>query len=60
MMIEIKRSTAPQLSKGFRLSQGVLAAEQAYLVHSGDGTWPIGESVTAISLEELIRRLSAE
>ena len=59
MMIEIKRSTAPELSKGFRSAQDVLRPKEAYLLHGGSDTWPIGKAVTAMSLAELMRKLDA-
>jgi uncharacterized protein len=57
MMIEIKRSSAPELSKGFRLAQDVLRPKQAYLVHPGSDAWPAAKSVTAISVAGLMQRL---
>ena len=57
MVIEIKRSTAPTLSKGFRLACDVLHPQEAFVVHGGTETWPMGSGVTAISLVALMRRL---
>ena len=57
MMIEIKRSTAPELSKGFRLARAALEPEEAFLVHGGDESWPLRGGVTAVSLEQLMARL---
>ena len=57
MAIEIKRSTAPTVSKGFRIGCGDLRPKAAYLVHGGTETWPMGEGMTAISLTGLARRL---
>jgi hypothetical protein len=59
MMIEIKRSTAPELSRGFHLARTVLEAEEAYLVHAGDEAWSIGGGARAISLKDLMHKLSA-
>lgn len=58
MAIEIKRSTAPELSAGFRSAREVLKPKEAYVVHGGIGHWPIAKGVTAIDLVELMRRLS--
>jgi len=58
MAIEIKRSSAPTVSKGFRIGCSDLQAKAAYVVHSGDATWPMGDGVTAISLKGLVRRLA--
>ena len=56
--IEIKRSSAPTLSRGFHLAREVLKVKESYLVHGGDGTWPEADGVTAIGLVELMRKLS--
>lgn len=58
--IEIKRSSAPVVSRGFHSACDVLDAEQRYVVHGGEGEWPMGRGVTAISLRLLTERLSAE
>lgn len=57
MAIEIKRSTAPTLSKGFRLACDVLQPQEVFVVHGGTETWPMGSGVTAIALVALMRRL---
>jgi predicted AAA+ superfamily ATPase len=59
MVIEIKRATAPTLSRGFHLARSTVAAREAYLVHGGDETWPMSGEVTAISLRELMNKLTA-
>jgi uncharacterized protein len=56
--IEIKRSTAPELSAGFRSAREVLKPKEAYVVHGGSGHWPMGKGVMAVDLVELMRRLS--
>ena len=56
--IEIKRTSAPTVSKGFRIGCGDLRPKAAYVVHGGDGTWPMGGDVTAISLTGMMRRLA--
>jgi hypothetical protein len=56
--VEIKRSTAPTLSRGFRLARQVLKPRQAYLVHGGTQMWPMAEDVEAIGLADLMRRLA--
>lgn len=59
MAIEIKRSTAPTLSRGFHLACDALQPRQRYLVHSGHDTWSESNNVTAITLAELMQRLSS-
>jgi predicted AAA+ superfamily ATPase len=57
MAIEIKRTTAPELTKGFRLGREALRPAAAYLVHGGGDEWPMGNGVMAISLRKLMQRL---
>lgn len=58
MAIEVKRSSAPTLSRGFHLAREVLKIKESFLVHGGNGTWPEADGVTAIGLVELMRKLS--
>ena len=57
LAIEIKRSTAPTVSRGFREGCADLAPRAAFVVHGGDDEWPMGGNVTAISLSALAQRL---
>lgn len=57
MAIEIKRSTAPELSKGFRSAREVLKPRESYLLHSGNDDWPVEKGVEATSLATLMQRL---
>lgn len=59
MAVEIKRSSAPELSPGFRSACAVLKPKEAYVVHGGTGRWPLAEGVTALTLVELMARLDA-
>jgi len=52
--IEITRTTAPTVAKGFHLALEVLRPRAAYLVHGGSGQWPLGSGITAISPAELM------
>jgi predicted AAA+ superfamily ATPase len=56
--IEIKRSSAPALSRGFHGARETLEVKESYLVHGGTGTWPENDGVTAIGSVELMRRLA--
>lgn len=58
MVIEIKRSTAPTLSRGFNSARQALKPREAYLVHGGTESWPMADGVTAIGLRELMQRLA--
>lgn len=57
LAIEIKRSTAPMLSRGFRLAADALHAQERFLVHPGDATWTV-DGVHVIPLDALMRRLA--
>ncbi|HEV2442885.1 MAG TPA: ATP-binding protein [Steroidobacteraceae bacterium] len=58
VVIEIKRSTAPTLSRGFNLARQALKPREAYLVHGGTDSWPMADGVTATGLRELMGRLA--
>lgn len=58
MLVEIKRSTAPTVSRGFRTACDDLTPGAAYVVHGGADEWPMPGGVTAISLAALMRRLA--
>jgi len=57
--VEIKRSTAPQRSRGFSLACEVLQPDEAYVVHGGAGRWPMAGGVEAISVQELASLLAS-
>ena len=59
MAIEIKRSSAPTLQKGFAIACDDLQIEQRYLVYPGQEAFPMRHGVQAIGLVELMRRLQA-
>jgi hypothetical protein len=55
--IEIKRTTAPTASRGFRAACGVIKPKAAYIVHGGTGEWPVDETVRASGLPEFLDKL---
>lgn len=57
MAIEIKRSTAPVLSRGFRIAADALHAKARFLVHGGDATWT-ADGVQMVPLDVLMRQLA--
>ena len=57
MAIEIKRSTAPVLSRGFRVAADALHAKARFLVHGGDATWT-ADGVQMVPLDVLMRQLA--
>jgi predicted AAA+ superfamily ATPase len=58
--IEIKRSSAPALSRGFHGARETLEVKESYLVHGGTGTWPENDGITAIGSVELMHRLAKQ
>ena len=59
MAIEIKRSPAAALSRGFHTACDVLEPREQYLVHGGPARWPRPGGVTAIGLLKLTEHLAA-
>lgn len=55
--IEVKRSSAPTVDKGFGLACDDLKVRQRYVVYPGEETYPIRQGAQAIGLPELARRL---
>ena len=57
-LVEIKRSAAPTLSRGFRSAREDLQpAAEAFVVHGGEETWTDATGATFLPLRELARRL---
>jgi len=55
--IEIKRSTAPALSKGFYLACQDIAPDKRFVVYAGQDKFLMGENITAISLSGIMEEL---
>lgn len=55
--IEIKRSTAPVVSKGFYSGCMDIRADQRFVVYSGTDRYPLGDNIVAISLPGLMGEL---
>ncbi len=55
--IEIKRSSAPSLSKGFHIACDDIKADRQYVVYAGKDKFPMGNGVTAIPLWNLMQEL---
>ncbi len=55
--IEIKRSTAPSLSKGFHIACAEIKPQRRYVVYSGMDRFSLGENVTAIPLSMLMQEI---
>jgi len=52
--IEIKRSTAPTISKGFYLGCADIGASERFVVYPGEERFPIAKDVDAIPVHELM------
>jgi predicted AAA+ superfamily ATPase len=55
--IEVKRSLAPTLSKGFYLGCNDIGASQRFVVYPGKERFPIGSEIMAIPLLEMMGEL---
>jgi len=55
--IEIKRSTAPTLSRGFHIAADDLKASARFVVHAGAESFPLPHGVRATSLPDLQQTL---
>lgn len=55
--IEIKRTTAPSLKKGFHVACEDVKPTAKWLVYAGEETYPVRNDVTVIPLAELMGRL---
>jgi predicted AAA+ superfamily ATPase len=51
--IEIKRSTAPKVSKGFHISINDIKPAKAFVVYTGNERYPKAQNIEAIGLNEL-------
>jgi len=56
--IEIKRSSAPSVSKGFHIAAADLKATSKFVVHAGTDSYPLGNQTQAVTLLELQRALA--
>lgn len=57
--IEVKRSSAPSVSRGFHAACDDLRPARKYVVHAGDDSFPLRHGVEAVTVEEVVRRLAA-
>lgn len=58
-VIEIKRSLAPKLEKGFQQARIDLEPARSFIVYAGQDRYPMAEGVEAISLFEMTQILDA-
>lgn len=58
--IEIKRSSAPTLSRGFHTACEDIAPTRKIVVHGGESAFPMGNHVQALPLIQLLKQLGKE
>lgn len=56
--IEVKRSLAPRLERGFHSACADLSPRERFVVYPGQSTYPIRDDVTVMPLLDLVRRLA--
>ena len=57
--VEVKRSLAPKVSRGFHSACADLEPAKAFVVHAGDDRFPVAQSIEGIGLVELATMLRA-
>ena len=57
--LEIKRSSTPTVAKGFHIGSSDMKATRKIVVHAGEGKFPLGNDVEALSLSEAVAALRA-
>ena len=57
--IEIKRSAAPKVSRGFHSACHDISPARAFVVHAGENRYPISPRIDAIGLPELAAEVRA-
>lgn len=57
--IEIKKSTAPKVSKGYYTACKDIKATRKILVYAGEDSFPMGEEIEAMGLQGFMRELLA-
>lgn len=56
--IEIKRSLAPTVQRGFHQAIEDVRPDRAVVVHAGDGRYPLNKDVEAVGLQALLSELT--
>ena len=55
--IEIKRSSAPKVSKGFHYACTDIKATQKFIIYPGEDNFPIAHNIEVMSLIEFLKLL---
>ena len=56
--IEVKRTSAPRATKGFRIAAADLKPDARFIVYAGEEEFPVSRSTIATPLAALMRRLA--
>ncbi len=57
--IEVKRTSAPRVERGFRIALDDIKPKRAFVVHGGNDGFPLGDGIEAISVRGLAQALAA-
>ena len=55
--IEIKRSSAPRVSRGFHSACEDLKPSRKFVVHAGNDSFPLAQDIRAVTLPDIIKQL---
>jgi len=55
---EVKRTSAPSMTRSMHAALADLRLDRLWLVHAGDRSFPLGPKVTAVSWTEVVERLA--
>jgi hypothetical protein len=51
---EVKRSTAPTVTRSMRSAVETLKLDRLDVIHAGDGAWPMAEKIRAVPLRRVL------
>ena len=57
--VEIKRSTAPKVSRGFHLACDDVQPQRRLVVHGGDESYPLRDDIEAVTLRDICDELGS-
>jgi hypothetical protein len=55
--VEIKRALSARIERGFHLACADVRPARAFVVHAGDGRYPVSETIEGISVRALADEL---
>jgi len=58
-MVEVKRSIAPTLTRGFWSAWNELGPQRGFIVYAGQERYPMADRVEAVSVAELAAELAS-